>query len=75
MFHQVSGSSSTTGKKGIDILWLPKCALLSDASFEFSNDVADKSFKLTGLIPDVPVGFKVPYVMIRDVEIDNTNAG
>ena len=75
MFHQVSGTSSTSGKKGVDILWLPKCSLLSDTSFEFSNEVQDKSFKLTGLIPDTPTGFKTPYVIVRDVEIDNTNAG
>jgi hypothetical protein len=75
MFHQVSGASSTSGKKGVDILWLPKCSLLGDTAFEFSNEVQDKLFKLTGLVPDTPSGFKVPYVIVRDVEIDNTNAG
>jgi hypothetical protein len=75
MFHQVSGTSSTDGQKGIDLLWLPKCTLSGEASFEFSSDVQDKSFKLTGLIPDTPTGFKVPYLLVRDVEIDNTNAG
>lgn len=75
MFHQVSGTSSTNGKKGIDILWLPKCSLSGEASLEFSNEVQDKSFKVTALIPDTPVGFKQPYVFIRDCEINNTNAG
>jgi hypothetical protein len=75
MFHQVSGSSSVGSKKGVDILWLPKCALSGDLSFEYSNAVAEKTFKLTGLIPETPAGFKVPYVIVRDVEIDNTNAG
>jgi hypothetical protein len=75
MFHQVSGTSSVSGKKGVDIIWLPKCTLSGQATFEFSNDVQDKSFKLTGLIPDTPSGFKMPYVIVRDVEIDNTNAG
>lgn len=75
MFHQISGTSSVSGKKGLDILWLPKCALSGDSVFDFSNDVQDKTFKLTGLIPDTPSGFKVPYVLVRDVELDNTNAG
>ncbi len=75
MFHQVSGTSSTSGKQGVDILWLPKCSISGNATFEFSNDVQDKTFKLTGLIPDVPAGFKVPYLFVRDVEMNNTNAG
>lgn len=74
MFHQISGISSVSGKKGVDILWLPKCSLLGDTSFEFSNEVQDKLFKLTGLVPSTPNGFKVPYVIVRDVEIDNTQA-
>jgi hypothetical protein len=75
LFHQVSGSSTVSNKKSADIIWLPKCSISGEASFEYSNDVQDKSFKLTGLIPDTPSGFLKPYVIIRDVEINNTNAG
>lgn len=75
MFHQVSGSSSDPTKKGVDVLWLPKCSLSGESTFEFSNEVQDKSFKLTAIIPDSPAGYLVPYVWIRDIEIVNTNAG
>lgn len=74
-FYQVSGTSSTSGKTGVDILWLPKCSLSGDSSFEFSEAVQDKTFKLTGLIPDTPTGFLVPYIWGRNIEIDKTNAG
>jgi hypothetical protein len=75
MFHQVGGTSSTSGKKGVDILWLPKCSLSGESTLEFDNTVQDKAFKLTALIPDTPTGFKVPYVLLRNLELDNTNAG
>lgn len=75
MFHQVSGTSTNSGQKGVDILWLPKCSLSGETSFEFSEAVQEKTFTLTALIPDTPTGFKVPYVWLRNVEIDNTNAG
>lgn len=75
MFHQVSGTSSTSPKKGVDIIWLPKCSISGEASFEYSNEVQDKTFKLTGLIPDTPAGWVKPYTIIRNVELDNTNAG
>lgn len=74
-FHQVSGTSSVSGKKSVDVLWLPKCSISGEATFEYSDAVQDKAFKLTGLIPETPTGFKKPYVIIRDVEINNTNAG
>ena len=75
MFHQVSGVSSVSGKKAVDVLWLPKCSLSGESTLEFDNTVQDKAFKLTALIPDSPTGFKVPFVLIRGIEIDNTNAG
>ncbi len=74
-FHQVSGTSSVGGKKGVDILWLPKCSLSGESTLEFDNNVQDKTFKLTALIPDTPANFQVPYSWTRDVEINNTNAG
>ncbi len=75
MFYQVSGTSSTGGKIGVDILWLPKCSISGESSFEFSQDVQDKTFKLTALIPDTPTGFLVPFIWGRNIEIDKTNAG
>jgi hypothetical protein len=75
MFHQVSGTSSVTNKKSVDIFWLPKCSLSGESTLEFDNNVQDKTFKLTALIPDTPTGFKVPYAIIRDAEINNSNAG
>ncbi len=74
-FHQVSGTSSVSGKKGADILWLPKCTVGGDSSLEFSNAVQEKPFKLTAAVPDTPSGWKVPYAIIRGAELDNSNAG
>lgn len=74
-FHQVSGTSSVSNKKGVDMLWLPKCSLSGDSSLEFSSAVQDKPFKLTAAIPDTPSGWKVPYAIIRGAEINNANAG
>jgi hypothetical protein len=75
MFHQVSGTSSTNGQKGVDVLWIPKASLSGESSLEFSEAVQEKTFTLTALIPDTPAGFKVPYIFLRNIEIDNTNAG
>lgn len=75
MFYQVSGTSSVGGKKSVDILWLPKCSLSGEASLEYSQDVQDKQFTLTAVIPDTPASFKVPYMFFRGIEINNTNAG
>jgi hypothetical protein len=54
MFHQVSGTSSTSGKKGVDVLWLPKCSLSGETTFEFSNEVQDKTFKIDRSNPRYP---------------------
>lgn len=75
MFYQVAGTSDVSGKKMVDILWLPKCSVSGEVSMEFGSEVSEKSFVLTGLIPDTPSGFTVPYAWIRGVEIDNSNAG
>lgn len=75
LFHQVSNDSDQTNKKGVDILWLPKCSIAGDASLVFSNEVQDKEFVLKPVIPTTPAGWTVPYQWIRDVEIDNRNAG
>jgi hypothetical protein len=74
-FHFISGTSSTEGKKGASILWLPKCAISGETTFEFSNEVQDKPFKLKALIPDTPADWLVPYMFVHGIEIDNTGAG
>lgn len=73
-FHFISGTSSVEGKKGGSILWLPKCSISGETNFEFSNEVQDKTFKLTPVIPDTPAGWLVPYTFIHGIEINNTGA-
>ena len=53
-FRQLAGTSSTANQVGADILWIPKAKISGDTTFEFSNDVQEKSFKATAVIPDTP---------------------
>lgn len=74
-FHFISATSDVSGKKGTSILWLPKCSVSGETNFDFSNEVQDKSFKLTGLIPDTPADWLVPFMFVHGMELDNTGAG